>query len=159
MTEETASAGGAPGPSEAHFIEDLRPGMSAVYARTVTEADIVMFAQATGDDNPLHLDETYAARTRFHGRIAHGMLSAGYISAALGTRLPGQGCLYLSQALQFRQPVRIGDTVEARVTVVEVMREIRHARLTTVCSVGETVVVEGEALVAVPSKTKVEPPA
>lgn len=133
-----------------YSIEDISPGMSAVYARTVTEAEIVLFAGVSGDDNPVHLNEVYAANSMFKGRVAHGMLSAGFISAAIGTRLPGPGCVYLSQSLRFRAPVRIGDTVEARVTVTEVLPERNRVKLSTVCTVGETVVIEGEAEVMVP---------
>src|SRR5271170_4522447 len=92
-------------------LEDLSVGQSAARTRTVTEADIVAFAAVTGDENPVHMDEAYAAATPFKGRIAHGMLSAGYISAVLGVDLPGPGAIYLSQSLRFRRPVRIGDEV------------------------------------------------
>ncbi len=139
-------------PSPGYSVEDLRPGMSTVHARVVGEADIELFARVSGDDNPLHLDEEYAAGTIFGGRIAHGMLSAGFISAAIGTRLPGHGCVYLSQSLRFRAPVRIGDTVETRVTVTGVDAGRRRATLSTICSVGETVVIEGEAEVMVPAR-------
>lgn len=134
------------------FVEDLSVGMTAVYAKTITDADIVLFAGVSGDTNPVHLNEAYARTTMFGGRIAHGMLSASLISTVMGTRLPGPGCLYLSQNLRFVAPVRVGDTVLARVTVAEVWPEKRRARMRTVCTVGETAVVEGEALVWVPSR-------
>jgi 3-hydroxybutyryl-CoA dehydratase len=122
-------------------------GQSAEFAKTITEADVVLFAGITGDFNPVHVDAEAAAASRFGGRIAHGMLSASLISTVLGTRLPGPGAIYLSQSLRFTAPVRIGDTVTARVEVVEVM-EKRRVRLVTTCRTqGGTVVVEGEAVV------------
>lgn len=144
----TTSADGGDG----YFIEDLEPGMSAAFGKTVTEADIVMFAGVTGDMNPVHLDQDYAANTLFKGRVAHGMLSAGFISAVLGTKLPGPGCIYLSQNLKFKAPVRIGDTVRTRATVKDVIREKNRVVLETVCTVGDTVVTEGEAVVMAPSR-------
>jgi 3-hydroxybutyryl-CoA dehydratase len=125
-------------------------GQSAEFAKTITEADVVQFAGITGDFNPVHVDAVAAAASRFGGRIAHGMLSASLISTVLGTRLPGPGAIYLSQSLRFTAPVRIGDTVTARVEVVEMM-EKRRVRLVTTCRTQEgTVVVEGEAVVVVP---------
>src|ERR1700757_1914388 len=109
-------------------LEDLSVGQSAQRSRTVTEADIQAFAQVTGDTNPVHIDEAYAAGTAFKGRIAHGMLSAGYISAVLGTQLPGPGAIYVSQTLSFRRPVRIGDAVTAEVKVVAI--DAAKARVT-----------------------------
>jgi len=135
-----------------HFVEDLAVGMTAVYAKTITDADIVLFAGVSGDTNPVHLNEAFAKTTMFGGRIAHGMLSASLISTVMGTRLPGPGALYLSQNLRFLAPVRVGDTVLARATVAELFPEKRRARMATVCTVGDTVVVEGEALVWVPSR-------
>ena len=135
-----------------YFLEDLEPGMSKVFAKTVTEADLLLFAGVSGDTNPLHLDEEFARETMFEGRIAHGMLTASLISTVIGTRLPGPGCIYLSQSLKFKAPVRIGDTVAARATVVEIMPERKRVRLHTTCSVGDTVVMDGEALILVPSR-------
>lgn len=126
-------------------IEDLQPGMSASVAKTVSEADIVMFAGVSTDVNPAHLDEDYAKGTQFGGRIAHGMLSAGFISAALANKLPGPGTIYMAQTLKFRAPVRIGDTVTATVTVREVVVGKRRCVLDTVCSVSGKTVIEGEA--------------
>ena len=131
-------------------IGEIETGMSAIYARTVTEADIIAFAGVSGDDNPVHLNEDYAASTMFKGRIAHGMLSVGYISAVIGTRLPGPGCIYLSQSLRFRAPVSIGDTVTARVTVTAMDRERNRVTLSTVCTVGDKIVIDGEAEVMPP---------
>jgi len=134
------------------FIEDLAVGQSAVYAKTVTEADIVLFAGISGDTNPVHLVETFAAGTIFKGRIAHGMLSAGFISTVLGTKLPGPGAIYLSQSLKFKAPVRAGDTVVARATVTAIVPDKRRVTLATTCQVGDTVVIDGEAVVMVPSR-------
>ena len=134
------------------YFEDLSVGMSAVYSKTVSEADIANFAGVSGDTNPIHLNEEYAKGTRFGGRIAHGMLSASFISTVIGTRMPGPGCIYLSQSLRFRKPVMIGDTVVARVTVSEITVEKRRAVLTTICTVGDVEVISGEALVIVPSR-------
>ncbi len=111
-----------------------------------------MFAGITGDTNPVHLNQDYAATTMFEGRIAHGMLSAGFISTVLGTRLPGPGTIYLSQNLQFKAPVRIGDTVTARVTVRELIPAKKRAIMETNCYVGDRCVISGEATVMVPSR-------
>lgn len=135
-----------------YFIEDLSVGMTAAYAKTITDADIVLFAGVSGDTNPVHMNEDYARGTMFGGRIAHGMLSASFISTVMGTRLPGPGCIYMTQNLRFKAPVRVGDTVVARVTVAELMPEKRRAVMRTVCTVGKTVVIEGDALVMVPSR-------
>lgn len=133
-------------------FEDLELGMSAAVSRTVSEADILMFAGVSGDTNPVHLDQEFAASTMFGGRIAHGMLSAGLISAVFGTRLPGPGCIYLSQNLKFKAPVKIGDTVVARVTVKELKAEKRRAVFSTVCTVGASVVLDGEAELLIPAR-------
>jgi len=134
------------------FFEELAVGQSASMGRTITEADIVMFAAVTGDTNPVHLNAEYAAGTMFKQRIAHGMLSAGLISAVLGTQLPGPGTVYLGQTLKFRAPVKIGDTVTATVTVSALDAEKKRATLSTVCTVGGKPVIEGEASVMVPSR-------
>jgi len=133
-------------------FEDLEVGMSAAYGRTVTDADILMFAGVSGDTNPVHLNEELAAASMFGGRIAHGMLSAGFISTVLGTKLPGPGSIYLSQTLKFKAPVRIGDTVVARATIVELTPEKRKAKFRTVCTVAGKVVLEGEAEIMVPAR-------
>jgi 3-hydroxybutyryl-CoA dehydratase len=132
-------------------IEDLAVGQSAEHAKTVTDADVVLFAGVTGDFNPVHVDAEAAAKSMFGGRIAHGILSAGLVSAALAMKLPGPGCIYLSQSLRFTKPVRIGDTVTARVEVAEVIAARKRVRLTTTCrnQHGETVL-EGEAVVMIP---------
>lgn len=134
------------------YFEDLYVGMKGVYARTITETDIVMFAGISGDTNPMHLNEEYAKATPFGGRIAHGMLSACFITTVLGTRLPGPGCIYMSQNLRFRSPVRIGETVTTTVTVTSLVPEKRRAMLSTICTVGERVVIDGDAMVMVPAR-------
>ena len=134
------------------FLEDLSVGQSAQLTRAVTEADIVAFAAVTGDTNPVHLDADYAATTAFGERIAHGMLSAGYISAVLGTTLPGPGAVYLSQSLNFKRPVKIGAEVVAKVTVAAIDAAKARVTLATVCQVNGKTVVDGEAVVLVPRK-------
>ena len=134
------------------YFEDLSLGMAEVYRKTVSASDVVGFAEITGDRNPIHLSEHFAAKTPFKGRIAHGLYTAGLISAVIGTRLPGPGAIYISQTLRFLAPVKIGDTVEARVEVAELNAERRRAALTCRCSVDETVVLEGEAVVKVPKR-------
>jgi 3-hydroxybutyryl-CoA dehydratase len=131
-------------------IDEIQVGQSAKMAKTVTETDIALFAGVTGDFNPVHIDAVAAEQSMFKGRIAHGMLSAGFISAVLGMKLPGTGSIYLSQSLRFTKPVRIGDTVTARVEVLEVLATKRRVKLATTCrnQDGETVV-EGEAVVMV----------
>ena len=128
-----------------YYLEDITVGMAATFSKTVSEADIVQFAALSGDDNPVHLDAEFAAQTIFKERIAHGMLSAAFISTVLGTRLSGPGCIYLHQNLKFRAPVRIGDSVEAKVVVTAVIAEKRRIVFDTSCRVGDTVVLEGDA--------------
>lgn len=135
-----------------YSIEDLSVGMSALFAKTVTEADIVLFAGISGDINPVHLNHEFATETMFEGRIAHGMLTASFISTVIGTKLPGPGAIYLKQNLNFRAPVRAGDTVRARATIKEVIAEKNRIVMDTVATVGDTVVLDGEALIMVPSR-------
>ena len=132
-----------------YYLEDLDVGMKAAFGKTITDADIVMFAGVSGDTNPVHLDEEFAATTPFGGRIAHGMLTASLISTVLGTKLPGPGCIYLSQSMKFLAPVRVGETVRAEATIKAVDRERRRVVLETVCTVGGKNVLEGEALLMV----------
>ena len=136
------------------LFDDLKVGMKERLRKTIAASDVIGFAQLTGDRNPIHLSEHFAARTSFGGRIAHGLYTAGLISAVLGTRLPGPGAIYISQTLNFRAPVRIGDTVTVTVTVAELMPEKSRARLSCVCKVGREVVLDGEALVKVPREEK-----
>lgn len=137
--------------SDASF-EDLQVGQTASIAKTITEADILMFTAVSLDSNPVHLNEEAAKQTQFGGRIAHGMLSAGLISAVLGTRLPGPGTIYMGQTLRFRAPVRIGDTVTATVEVATLDPAKKRATLKTTCTVGGKPVIEGEATVMVPAR-------
>ena len=137
-----------------YFFEDLDVGMTAAYARTIGPADLVMFAGISGDTNPMHLNEEYAAATMFEGTIAHGFLSSSFISTVIGTRLPGPGCVYVSQSLKFKAPVRPGDTVTARATVTDLDSARNRATLRTTCTVGSTVVIDGEAVVLVPSRAQ-----
>jgi len=133
-------------------FEDLAVGMEASYARHVTESDIAIYAVLTGDNNPLHLDAEYAAGTIFKTRIAHGMLTAGYLSTIFGTRLPGPGCIYVSQSLSFRGPVRIGDEVTAKVVLIELIAAKKRAIFACDCSVAGKTVLQGEAVLMVPSQ-------
>lgn len=132
-----------------YYFEDLKPGMVEVFSKTITEADLLMFAGVSGDTNPLHLDEDFASRTMFESRIAHGMLTASLVSTVLGTKLPGPGAVYVSQTLRFMAPVRIGDTVIARATVKEMQAERRRITFATTCSVSDTLVLDGEAILMV----------
>jgi 3-hydroxybutyryl-CoA dehydratase len=133
-------------------IEDLEVGMTARFSKTITEADIVMFAGVSGDNNAIHINEEFALGTVFKGRIAHGMLSASVISAAIANKLPGPGTIYMSQNLRFKAPVRAGDTVHAQVIVKEIFVDKQRVLLTTECFVKEETVVEGEALVQTTSR-------
>ncbi len=133
------------------YFQDLSVGQEASLSKTVTESDIVAFANVSGDKNPVHIDAEYAAKTMFKERIAHGMLSAAYISAVFGMQLPGPGAIYISQTLNFKAPVKIGDTVETTVKIVELMDK-RRVRFETVCSVGGKPVLVGEAVLMVPGR-------
>lgn len=135
---------------QGYFFDDLSEGMSAVFSKTITEADLLMFAGVSGDTNPIHLDQDFASRTMFEGRIAHGMLTASLVSTVLGTKLPGPGAIYVTQDLRFLAPVRIGDTVIARVAIAELNTERNRATLATTCTVGDTKVLDGNAVMMVP---------
>ena len=138
--------------SQGYYFEDLAEGMSASFEKQISDDDIVKFSEATGDTNPLHLDDEFARETMFKGRIAHGMLTASLISAILGTKMPGPGCIYMSQNLRFRAPVRPGEVVVATVTVKRVDLEKQRVEFNCSCAVGDTIVAEGEALTKVPSR-------
>jgi len=134
-------------------IDQLKVGDSAEWSRTVTEDDIKLFAEATGDFNPVHLDQTYAEKTFFKGRIAHGLLSLGYISTVLGNILPGHGTIYLSQEVKFLAPVRIGDTITARVEIMELIPEKNRVKFKTICLNQEgKIVLDGAAWVMPPKR-------
>ena len=140
---------------KACYFEDYQLGDSRTTgAKTITEADIVLFAGVSGDTNAIHVNEEYAATTAFKGRIAHGFLSASVISAAVANRLPGPGAIYIDQHLKFLAPVRPGDTVHATVTVREVIADRGRVVLHTTCSVKGAVVIDGEALVKVDSSVR-----
>ena len=134
------------------YLEDLEIGMTRSLSKVITDKDIEMFAEVSTDHNPVHLDADYAAKTMFKGRIAHGMLSAGLISAVIGGLLPGHCTIYLGQSLKFLAPVRPGDEVVAEVKVVAIDHARRRVTLETTCSVGDTTVIKGEALVLAPSR-------
>lgn len=134
------------------YFDELSVGQTAEMSRVVGAADIEAFAEVSGDNNPLHLDEAYAKTTTFGARIAHGMLSAAYISAIIATRLPGSGAIYLSQSLRFRRPVKIGDLVVARATVKKLDEARAHVTLDTTCEVNGKTVIDGEALVIAPRR-------
>jgi 3-hydroxybutyryl-CoA dehydratase len=137
-----------------HDIEDLEVGMQASFAKTISEADIVLFAAASGDNNAIHINEEFARASAFGGRIAHGMLSASVISATIANKLPGPGTVYLGQNLRFVAPVRPGDTVHATVKVAEVRPDKAVVHLDTVCRVGDMVVITGQAVVKVTRRTQ-----
>jgi 3-hydroxybutyryl-CoA dehydratase len=134
------------------YFEDLSVGMRASVTKTVTEFDVIAFAGLSGDNNPIHLDEAFARTTRFGGRIAHGLLSAAFISAVLGTRLPGPGAVYMSQSLFFRAPVRLGAEVTATVEIVDLVPAKSRVKLACACTVGTETVIDGEALMFVPRR-------
>lgn len=138
--------------SAGYAFEDLVIGQAAELSRTVAEADVIAFAAVSGDDNPVHLDAAYAAQTQFGERIAHGMLSASFISALLGAHMPGPGAIYLSQTLKFRRPVKLGDAVVARVEIIALDPEKARVTLACACSVDGKVVLEGEAVVMAPRR-------
>ena len=136
-------------------IDELNIGDIAEFSKTVSESDIYQFAGITGDFNPAHINEKYAAKTFFKTRIAHGMLSAGFISAVIGTKLPGTGSIYIKQTLNFLAPVRIGDTITARVEIIEIIPKKKRVRLKTTCINQEgTEVLDGEAIVSPPKPLK-----
>ena len=134
------------------YFDELSVGQTAEMTHVVGEQDLVAFAEVSGDTNPVHLDEAYAATTPFGGRIAHGMLSAAYVSAVLGTKLPGPGAIYLSQQMRFRRPVRIGDEVTAKVTITALEEKRGQVTLETVCQVAGKTVMDGEAVVMAPKR-------
>lgn len=143
-----------PHPTGGYILEELAVGMTAEKHVTVTEARIQRFAEASDDFNPVHVDEAFAAKTAYRGRIAHGLLSASFGSAVVGTILPGAGAIYLGQTLAFHKPVRIGDVVTARVTVAAIDLESARVTLTCAALVGEDVVMDGEATVRVPRRRR-----
>ena len=127
-------------------------GMTASFAKTVTDADLVLFVGVSGDTNPVHLDQDYAAGTMFKGRVAHGALTASFISTALGTKLPGPGSIYVAQTLKFKAPVHVGDTVTARVEVTALVPDRQLVIFKTQCFVRDLLVIDGEATLKVPAR-------
>ncbi|WP_119419573.1 MaoC family dehydratase [Desertibaculum subflavum] len=140
-----------------YYLEDLAVGMTAVHAKTITDADVVMFAGVSGDTNPVHLNEQFGATTMFKGRIAHGMLSASLLSTVFGTKLPGPGAIYVAQNLRFKAPVRVGDTVVARCTIREIVADKRRVVFDCVCTVDGKPVIEGDATLMVSRKAEQKP--
>lgn len=136
-----------------YFFEDLSIGMEESFSKRVTFREIEGFAEISGDNNPIHLDEEFAATTMFGGRIAHGFLSASFISTVIGTKLPGPGSIYMSQSLRFLAPVRIGDMVTASARIISLNAEKYRAVLACTCTVDGEAVIDGEALVKIPSRT------
>lgn len=136
-------------------ISELQVGQTAEFSKTVSETDIYLYAGITGDFNPAHVNEAYAKNTFFKGRIAHGMLTAGFISAIIANQLPGPGTIYLKQDLSFLAPVRMGDTITGRVEVIELISEKNRVRLKTTCTNQDgVVVITGEGLVSPPKAPK-----
>jgi len=138
-----------------YSAEDIKVGMSESFTKKVSERDVELFGEISGDINPVHFDEDFAKKTIFKGRIVHGVLSASLISTVLGMKMPGPGTIFLSVSTRFKAPVRIGDTVVALCTVREVQPK-RRILFDCVCKVGDMVVVEGEALVMAPAKARAE---
>ena len=134
-----------------YYFEDLENGMLGVFTKTITDTDILTFADISGDTNPIHLNHEFASQTLFKGRIAHGMLTASFISTVIGTKMPGPGCIYVKQNLRFKSPVKSGDTVTATCTITRLDPERKFVDLSTVCTVSDCVVVDGEATILVPS--------
>jgi 3-hydroxybutyryl-CoA dehydratase len=139
---------------DGYAFEDLKVGMRATVSRTITETDLRNFSGVSGDTNPMHLNEEYAKNTVFGGCIVHGMLTASLISAVIGTKLPGPGCIYMGQTLKFTAPVHVGETVYATVTVKTLEAAKNRVTLTTQCIVKGKVVIDGEALIKVSSRAK-----
>jgi 3-hydroxybutyryl-CoA dehydratase len=144
---------------QTYYFEDLAVGMRETIRKTVENEDVIGFAELSGDHNPIHLSEHFARKTRFGGRIVHGLYTASLISGVIGMRLPGPGAVYISQTLSFLGPVKIGDVVDVSVEVVELNEKGRRVRLKCECRVGENVVLEGEGVLSVPPNPKSKQPA
>ena len=134
------------------YFEDLTVGQVGEFSKTISEAVIQTFADVSGDVNPVHLNPEFAEATMFKGCIAHGILTASFISTVIGTRMPGPGCIYVAQSFKFKAPVRAGDTVKAVCTVTDLVEKKKFATIQTQCFVGETMVVDGEATIMVPTR-------
>ena len=131
-------------------IEEIKIGMEVSYSQTITDSDVKEFAGVSGDRNPVHMDEEYAEHSRYKKRIAHGLMSASYFSALFGTKIPGEGCVYVAQSLKFKRPVYLGDTVTATVIVKEIDLKKSRVFFRTVCKVKNKIVIDGEAELYVP---------
>ncbi|WP_258058355.1 MaoC family dehydratase, partial [Campylobacter hyointestinalis] len=131
-------------------IKDIKIGMKATYSQTITDTDIKAFAGISGDRNPVHLDEIYAQNSRYKKRIAHGLISVSYFSALFGTRLPGEGCVYASQTLNFKRPIYVGDTVTAQIEVINIYIDKKKVLFRTTCTVKNRIVIDGEAEIFIP---------
>jgi len=135
-------------------IEEISIGMTSSYSQTITDADVKGFAGISGDNNPVHMSDEYAEGSRFKKRIAHGLLSASFFSAIFGTKLPGEGCVYVGQNLKFHKPVYLGDTVTAKVTVSSIDVAKNRVFFLTECFVSGAVVISGEAEIYIPKAKK-----
>jgi len=135
---------------ESYSIDEISIGMSVSYSQTITDADVKQFAGISGDKNPVHMDEEYAENSRYKKRIAHGLLSASFFSSLFGTRLPGKGCVYVSQNLNFKRAVYLGDTVTATVTVTDINVVKQRVFFETVCTVKNKKVIDGSAELYIP---------
>jgi 3-hydroxybutyryl-CoA dehydratase len=141
-------------PFQTYYFEELALGMREAIRKTVENEDVIGFAELSGDHNPIHLSEHFARKTRFGQRIVHGLYTASLISAVIGMRLPGPGAVYISQTLNFRGPVKIGDVVDVSVEVIELTEKGRRVRLHCACMVGDAVALDGEGLLSVPPSPK-----
>jgi 3-hydroxybutyryl-CoA dehydratase len=137
-----------------YYFEDLKEGMRDAFAKTITNSDVSTFTGISGDTNPVHLNHEFASKTLFEGQVVHGMLTASFISTVIGTKLPGAGCIYVSQDLKFLAPVKVGDTVTAVCTVTKLIPKKFLVEMDTVCTVGGEAVLEGKAVILVPSRTQ-----
>ena len=135
-----------------YCFEDLEEGMEASYIKTIGNSDVIEFANISGDKNPLHLNHEFASKTLFKGRVVHGMLTASLISTVIGTKLPGPGCVYVSQNLNFKAPVKIGDAVETKCKIIKIIPDKHMIEMNTLCFVANTLVIEGKATIMVPLK-------
>ena len=141
-------------PFQTYYFEDLVVGMRETYTKHVENEDVIGFAELSGDHNPIHLSDHFARKTKFGERIVHGLYTASLISAVIGMRLPGPGAVYISQSLNFRGPVKIGDVIDVSVEVAELIERGRRVRLKCECKVGETLVLDGEGILSVPPTPK-----
>ena len=133
-------------------IDEIKIGMSESYSQTITDADVKLYAGISGDRNPVHMDEEYAEKSRYKKRIAHGMISSSFFSALFGTKLPGPGCVYVNQSLNFKRPVYIGDTVTAIITVTKIDEIKSRVYFDTVCKVKNKIVIDGQAELYIPKE-------